>query len=35
MGFYILGIMTRINLVPLQELMGQHLFAEFRETTLV
>ena len=27
--------MTRINLVPPQELMDQHLFAEFREIKMV
>lgn len=27
--------MTRINLVPVQELMDQHLFAEFREIKMV
>ncbi len=27
--------MTRINLVPSQELMDQHLFAEFREIKMV
>ena len=29
------SIMTRINLVPPQELMDQHLFAEFREIKMV
>ena len=27
--------MTRINLVPPEELMDQHLFAEFREIKMV
>lgn len=27
--------MTRINLVPVEELMDQHLFAEFREIKMV